>query len=229
MERVAKVVAGEWRSRSRTRVVAAVALGVAGLLGTGAAFSLHSLATALALAPDALTRAQAIRAEVNARYRLLPAGSSSPRRQVGRRHASRPPDDRLARKADLPYGQQNPLRDCSARARCLYPGRRPAWRVAVCMPRRQALEHALRALLETTASLVVVSFPTAQPVWVVCERDDLLASTDVPAVLKRVASNPANIDPPLCELAGRLTRSRLFAPDAMGPDDSIVALRAFGS
>jgi hypothetical protein len=118
---------------------------------------------------------------------------------------------------------------CSARARCPYPARWAAWRVAAFMPRRQALELALRTLLETSVSLVVVSLPTAQPVWAVFERDDLLASIDAPAVLDRLASSPAVIGFPLRELVGRLTRPRLFAPVALGPDDSIVAVRLFGS
>jgi hypothetical protein len=233
VERVAKVVATQWRSRSHTRVVAAVALGgaVAALLGTGAAFPLHSPATALALTPDALTRAQAIRAEVNARYRLLPG-----RRLLVTEATSTEGVTLLALwTTDWLEGRIVPTDNgihfaiCSARARCPYPGRRAAWRVAAFMPRRQALELALRTLLETTASLVVVSLPTAQPVWVVFERGDLLASTDAPAVLEWLASSPADIDLPLRELVDRLTRPRLFAPVAMGPDDSIVAVRLLGS
>jgi hypothetical protein len=233
VERVAKVVATQWRSRSHTRVVAAVALGgaVAALLGTGAAFPLHSPATALALTPDALTRAQAIRAEVNARYRLLPG-----RRLLVTEATSTEGVTMLTlMTADWLDGLVVPMDNginfsiCSARARCPYPARRAAWRVAAFMPRRQALELALRTLLETTVSLVVVSLPTAQPVWAVFERDDLFANIDAPEVLDRLASSPAVIDFPLRELVGRLTRPRLFAPAALGPDDSIVAVRLFGS
>lgn len=228
---MAKVAPTQWRSRSRTRLVAAVALGVAGLLGTGAAFPLHSPATALALAPDALTRADAIRAEVNARYRPLPG-----RRLVVAEATSTEGvtmltlmttdwlDGRVVR---MDNGINFSI--CSARARCPYPARWAAWRVAAFMPRRQALELALRTLLETTVSLVVVSLPTAQPVWAVFERDDLLANIDAPEVLDRLASSPAVIDFPLRELVGRLTRPRLFAPAALGPDDSIVAVQLFGS
>ena len=118
---------------------------------------------------------------------------------------------------------------CSARARCPHPARWAAWRVAAFLPRRQALELALRTLLETSVSLVVVSLPTPQPVWTVFERDDLLANIDAPAVLDKLASSPAVIDLPLRDFGGRLTRPRLFAPVAMGPDDSIVAVRLFGS
>jgi hypothetical protein len=227
---VANVVPTQRRSRSRTRLVAAVALGVAGLLGTGAAFPLRSAATALALAPDALTRAQAIRTEVNARYRPLPS------RKLVLTEATSMEGGMLALwNDDWLEGRVVPMDNgiyfsiCSARARCPYPARSAAWRVAAFMPRRQALELALRTLLETTVSLVVVSLPSAQPVWAVFDRDDLLANIDAPAVLDRLASSPAVIDPPLRKLVGRLTRPRLFAPVAMGPDDSIVAVRLFGS
>jgi hypothetical protein len=228
---VSKVVPTQSRSRSRTHLVAAVALGVAGLLGTGAAVLLRSPATALALAPDALTRAEAIRAEVNARYRPLPG-----RRLVVTEATSTEGVTMLTlMTTDWLDGRVVPMDNginfaiCSARARCPYPARWAAWRVAAFMPRRQALELALRTLLETSVSLVVVSLPTAQPVWAVFERDDLLASIDAPAVLDRLASSPAVIDFPLRELVGRLTRPRLFAPVALGPDDSIVAVRLFGS
>jgi hypothetical protein len=184
----------------------------------------------LALAPDALTRAQAIRTEVNARYRPLPS------RKLVLTEATSMEGGMLALwNDDWLEGRVVPMDNgiyfsiCSARARCPYPARSAAWRVAAFMPRRQALELALRTLLETTVSLVVVSLPSAQPVWAVFDRDDLLANIDAPAVLDRLASSPAVIDPPLRKLVGRLTRPRLFAPVAMGPDDSIVAVRLFGS
>ena len=48
-----------------------------------AALPASASATTSALKPEALTRARAIRAEINARSRLLPgAGSSSPRRRA---------------------------------------------------------------------------------------------------------------------------------------------------
>jgi len=96
------------------------------------------------------------------------------------------------------------------------------------MPRRQALELALRTFLETTVNLVV-SLPTAQPVWAVFERDDLHVSIDAGAVRDQLASSPTFSDRPLRELVGRLTRPRLFTPAALGPDDSIIAVRLFGS
>jgi hypothetical protein len=115
---------------------------------------------------------------------------------------------------------------CSARARCPYPAHWAAWQVATVLPRRQALELALRTFVDTSVHLVVVSLPTPQPVWAVFERD-ILRSIDVRAVLDRLASSPAVVDSPLRVLVDRLTRPRLFAPAAMGLDESIIAVQLF--
>ena len=201
-------------------------------LGAAAAVSAHSSETATpALTPDALMRAQAIRADVNARYRLLPGRKLVVTGATSTGGASM----LVLMTADWLEGRIVPTDNgiffdtCSARATCPYPVRRAAWPVAAFVPRRQALELALRTFLETTVSLVVVSLPTPHPVWVVFERDILLADMDAPAVLDRLASSPATTDLPLRELVVRLTRPRLVAPVAIGPDDSIVAVRLFGS
>jgi hypothetical protein len=79
-------------------------------------------------------------------------------------------------------------------------------------------------------SLVVVALPTAEPVWVVFERDDLLAGIDAAAVLVQLAVPAAVIDTPHRELVDRLTRPRLFVPIPIlpPPDDTIAAVRLFG-
>jgi hypothetical protein len=79
-------------------------------------------------------------------------------------------------------------------------------------------------------SLVVVALPTAEPVWVVFERDDLFASIDTAAVVDQLARPAAVIDRPLRELVGRLTRPRLFVPLPIlpPPDGTIYAVRLFG-
>jgi hypothetical protein len=207
-------------------MVAAVALS----MRASAAVPAHLSATAPAT-QDALARAQAIRAEVTARYRPL-----SGRKLVVTNATVMGGDSFLALwNHDWLDGRIVSVNGgiffdiCSARARCPYPARWAAWRVAAFMPRRQALELALRTFLETTVNLVVVSLPTAQPVWAVVERDDLLANIDAKAVLDQLASSPAVIEPPLRELVGRLTRPRLFAPAALGPDDSVIAVRLSGS
>jgi len=211
------------------RVLALTSVALA--MGASAAAPAHSSATAPALAPDGRTRAQAIRAEVNARYRLLPG-----RKLVVTGATSMGGVPFLALFShDWLEGRIVPVDNgihfdiCSARARCPYPARWAAWQVAADLPRRQALELALRTFLQTTVNLVVVSLPTAQPVWAIFERADLLANIGARAVLDRLASSPAVVDPPLRELVAGLTRPRLFVPAAIGPDDSIMAVRLFGS
>ncbi len=199
--------------------------------GASAAVPAHSSATAPTLTPNALSGTQAIRADVTARYRLLPGRKLVVTAATSTEGASM----LVLMTADWLEGRIVPTDNgiffdtCAARATCPYPVRRGAWSVAAFVPRRLALELALRSFLETTVSLVVVSLPTPHPVWVVFERDVLLADLDAPAVLDRLASSPATTDLSLRELVVRLTRPRLVAPVVMGSDDSIVAVRLFGS
>jgi hypothetical protein len=198
-------------------------------IATAGAAPERSSALGWSLPPAAVTRAQAIGAEVTARYRS-PSGRTLVVTEATGTQGSLLflwDKDRLA-------GRVVPLADgvyfsiCSAHASCPYPARRAAWRVAAVTPRRQALELALRTLLETTANLVVVSLPTAQPVWAVFERDDLLRTIDAEALLDRLGARPTVTMPLLRGLVDRLTRPRLFAPAAVGPSDTITAIRIFG-
>lgn len=199
--------------------------------GASAAVPAHSSATEPTLTPDALSGTQAIRAGVNALYRLVPGRELVVTAATSTGGASMlvlMTVDWLEWRI-VPTGNGIFFDTCAARARCPYPVRRAAWPVAAFVPRRMALELALRTFLETSVSLVVVSLPTPHPVWVVFERDVLLADLDAPAVLDRLASSPATTDLSLRELVVRLTRPRLVAPVVMGSDDSIVAVRLFGS
>jgi len=173
-----------------------------------------------------------IRAEVDARYRLVPG------RKLAVTEAT---STAVVESFTLLTDPFEPLRVvpadngiyfaiCSARAKCPYPARSAAWPAVAFLPRRQALELALRTFLETSVSLVVVALPTAEPVWVVFERDDLLANINAPAVIDQLAGPAAAINTPLWELVGRLTRPRLFRPLPIlpPPDDTIYAVRLFG-
>ncbi|HSI98542.1 MAG TPA: hypothetical protein VK926_09280, partial [Gaiellaceae bacterium] len=184
--------------------------------------------SASALEPEALAHARLVRAEVTARYRLLPG-----RRLVVTEATSTGVVGSLTLITDwlepwrvVPADNGIYFALCSARAKCPYPARTAAWPVEAFLPRRMAFELALRTLLETSVSLVVVALPTARPAWVVVERDDLLASADAPAVLDSLASNPAVTDPPLRQLVDRITRPRLFVPLPIlpPPDDTIYAV-----
>jgi hypothetical protein len=199
--------------------------------GAVAASPAPAATTTSALAPETLTRARVIRAEVNARYRLMPG-----RKLVVTEATTTGVVETLTLVTDwlepprvVPADNGIYFAICSVRAKCPYPARSAAWRAAAFLPRRQALELALRTFLETSASLVVVALPTAEPVWVVFQRDDLLADMDAPTVLNQPASNPAAIDTPLRELVRRLTRPRLFLPLPIlpPPDDTIYAVQLF--
>jgi hypothetical protein len=190
----------------------------------------RSSALGRSLTPEALTRAQAIRAEVTARYRQQPGRTLVVTEATGTQGSLL-----FLWERDGLAGRVVPLADgvyfsiCSAHANCPYPARRAAWRLAAVMPHRQALELALRTLLETTANLVVVSLPTATPVWAVFERHDLLPTIDAGALLDRLGSSPTVTVPLLRAVVERLTRPRLFAPVGVGPNDTITAMRVFGS
>jgi hypothetical protein len=203
--------------------------------GAAAAVTAHSSATAAsetaaALEPKALTRARAVRAEVSARYRLLPG-----RKLVVTEATTTGVVETLTLVTDwldphvVPADNGIYFAICSLRARCPYPRRSAAWQALAFLPRRQALELALRTLLETSVSLVVVALPTTEPVWVVFERDHLLSSIDGPAALEQLAASRASVQPPLRKLVDQLTRPRLFAPLPIlpPPDDTIYATPLF--
>jgi hypothetical protein len=174
-------------------------------------------ATAIAavLAPAALTHAREIRKAVNTRYRNMPdrnlvVREAKPLAPVGwtlTLWVEDPVEPFRVVEADNGIF----FSICSPRATCPYPrrGARPA---VAFTPRRIALELALRTFLGTSVSLVVVALPTAEPVWLVAERDDLLGSVDPRALVDRLTDHSAVDDTEFRNLVDRLTLSRLFRP-----------------
>jgi hypothetical protein len=217
---------GRWKlTRTLTLVLATlVAVDVA-------AIPAHSASSASALETEALTRARVIRAEVTARYRHAPGRklAVTEATPTGVVESITLITDWLEPWRVVPADNGVYFAICAVRAKCPYPVRSAVWPAGTFLPRRMALELAVRTLVETSVDLVVVALPTARPAWVVVERDDLLASVDTSAVLDQLASNPAVIDPPLRELVDRVTRPRLFVPLPIlpPPDDTIYALRLF--
>jgi hypothetical protein len=215
--------AGRWNlARKLLLVLAMLAAGVVAVPPA------HPSSTSSTLEPQSLTRARLIRAEVTARYRKVP----------GRKFAvTEATSTAVVRSVTLVTDWLEPrvvpadngiyFALCSSHARCPYPVQSAAWRAAAFLPRRQALELALRTFLETSVDLVLVALPTAEPVWLVFERDEFLTSIDVPVLRDQLSSDPADTDEPLRELVGRLTRPRLFVPLPIlpPPDDTIYALR----
>jgi hypothetical protein len=182
-------------------------------IGAIAALPGHALG-ASATDSETLTRAQVIGAEVDARYRKLAVTEVT---TTG-----------VVESLTLVEGGLEPLRVvpaangiyfalCAARARCPYPVRSAVWRMGAALPRRVAVELALRTFLETSATLVVVALPTAEPVWLLFERDDFLRAASASQPLDR-------FDDPLVDL---LTRPRLYLPLPIlpPPKDTLFALR----
>jgi hypothetical protein len=210
-------------------------LATLGLVATGAAaFTAAAPATASELDPKALARARVIRADVDARYRLVPG-----RRLAVTEATTTGVVESLTLVSDLfelprvvPAENGIYFAICSARATCPYPARSASWPAAAFLPRRQALELAVRTFRETSAALVVVALPTAQPVWVVFERDDLLAEVDARAALDQLAADATVVDIPLRGIVDRLTRPRLFVPLAIVPvsltRETLLAVSLFG-
>ena len=102
---------------------------------------------------------------------------------------------------------------CPLRATCPNPARRSARPAEAFLPRRQAIELALRTFIETSADVVAVSLPTARFVLFIVEREELEREVDMPALAERLARDPASAaDASLRENVDQLTYSRIFAP-----------------
>jgi hypothetical protein len=207
--------------RSLAPVAAAIIVAAAAIPAAAAT------AAASDLAPETLAQAQTIRTQVTARYRLVPG-----RKLVVTEATTMAVVDSLtlldgpAEPRIVPTANGIYFAICASGATCPYPTRARSWPEGAHLPRQQALELALRTFLETTASLVVVGLPTARPVWVVFERDDLLASADGAEVLGGLAARRAVAGEPRSTLVDRLTRPRLFVPLPVLPPSRETILAA---
>jgi hypothetical protein len=197
----------------RTLVVGAVAT----LLGAAA-----TSATASA-APEPLERAAAIRAEVDARYRLVPGRglrvTEAATTSVIESFTLLTPDLLETRVVPADNGLYFAL--CPLRATCPYPARRRSRPAADAFPRRVALELALRTFVETSASVVAVSLPTPRFVIFVVERDELAREVNVPALAEALRGEFAGSAAAwLQHTVDRVTRGRIFVPLGLEPTAS---------
>jgi hypothetical protein len=220
------------RERSATKRTKGIRLIPLLVVAAAAALAIAALATLVSAAaastvaaptmesrhePQILAQARVIRAEVNARYRLMPG-----RKLAVTEATTTSVVESLTLITDLFKAPRVVPADngiyfalCPARATCPYPARSASWPALAFLPRRQALELAIRTFLETSASLVVVALPTAKPIWLVFTRDDLLAQLDAPALRDRLAVRSELLDTTLLQAVDRLTRPRLFIPVAI--------------
>jgi hypothetical protein len=100
---------------------------------------------------------------------------------------------------------------CPVRAACPYPAPRFARPGADLVPRRLALELALRTFLETSADVVAVSLPTPRFIIFIAERSELTREVDLPTLARALDGDPARaLSASLAEVVDRMTRPRTF-------------------
>lgn len=163
--------------------------------------------------PPTLVQAQKIRAEINERY-LAPGGpglavTEASSTAVLESFSLLTPEGLRVVPAD--GGIYFAI--CPRRARCPFPARGSARPASAFLPRRQALELALRTFLETPADVVAVSLPTTRFVLFIVERGELEREVDMPTLMKSLAGNPTiGVDASLRRSVDQLTYSRIFIP-----------------
>jgi hypothetical protein len=164
--------------------------------------------------PPALVQAQKIRAQINARYLArrgpdLAVTEASSTGVIESFTLTTGTDGLRVVSAD--GGIYFAL--CPRHASCPHPVRGSGRPAAAFLPRRQALELALRTFLETPADVVAVSLPTTRFVLFIVERTDLEREVDMPTLMKRLAGNPTiAVDASLRRSVNQLTYSRIFLP-----------------
>lgn len=187
-----------------------------GMLGSSA----DAASDVPAIEPASLARAQAIRAEVTARYRVLPgqglAVTEATSTDVVESFALAAPDFLTTRFLPADNGVWYAI--CPVRATCPYPAPRFARPAADPVPRRLALELALRTFLETSAGLVAVLLPSPRFVVFIVEREELAHEVDMRALTEALRGDPVRgLSSSLAEVVDRVTRPRVFLALGLWP------------
>jgi hypothetical protein len=216
------------REAGRARVARAAEIGLQlaiALLAVGAALALPAKGSSAssALEPRTLARAQAIRAQVNARYRAVPgralAVTEASSTGVVESFTLLTPDLLETRVLAADNGIYYAI--CPLRAVCPYPATRLARPAADRLPRRLALELALRTFLETSADLVAVSLPTPRFIVFIVERAELAREVNVPALADALDGDPSRaLSVSLEGIVDRVTRPRTFLSFGLEPTPS---------
>jgi hypothetical protein len=178
-----------------------------------AAFPVQASPTASALESRSLAHARTIQAQLDARYRLLPgrglAVTEATSTAVVESFTLLTPD--LLEARFLPADNGIWYAICPVRATCPYPARRFARPAADFVPRRLALELAVRTFLETSVDVVAVSLPTPRFIAFIVERKELAREVDLPALTKALRGDPARaLSSSLEWVVDRVTRPRIF-------------------
>jgi hypothetical protein len=110
---------------------------------------------------------------------------------------------------------------CPLRATCPYPARRFARPAADLVPRRLALELALRTFLETSADVVAVSLPTPRFIVFIVERAELAREVDLRGLASALGGDPSRALSALLEgIVDWVTRPRTFLSLGLEPTPS---------
>jgi hypothetical protein len=183
--------------------------------------------------PTSLARAQTIRAQLDARYRVVRGRALAVTEASGtgvvESFTLLTPD--LLETRVLPADNGIYYALCPVRASCPYPARRFARPAAELLPRRLALELALRTFLETSADVVAVSLPTPRFILFVVEREELAREVDLSAQAKALDRDPSRpLSSSLEVIVDRVTRPRVYVtlglePTASGRDTLVAVPR----
>lgn len=157
----------------------------------------------------AVSFAESIRLEVSSRY----ARSGGPGLEVTEASSTSVVESFTLLSANLADARIVPADNgvyyavCPVRAKCPYPARRFAHSAGSFLPRRIALELAVRTFQETSANVVAVLLPTTRFVLFIIERSDL----DLSLLAGPLARNPHRPAPAaLRMLIDRTTRPRVY-------------------
>ena len=183
------------------------------------------------LEPSSLARAQTIRGQLDARYRVVRgrglAVTEATSTGVVESFTLLTLD--LLETRILPADNGIYYAICPVRATCPYPARRvrPAGRGA--LPRRLALQLALRTFLETSADVVAVSLPTPRFILFVVEREELAREVDLATLANALDRDPSRaLSSSLEAIVDRLTRPRVYVTLGLEPTpsgrDTLVAV-----
>jgi hypothetical protein len=210
-------------------VLGATAMLVAELVGatlTALSFpasASHAATTASLLEGKALTHARETGLKVDARYRHVLGGKLA----VAEATTTSVVESFTLLSANLQETRVVPADNgiyfaiCPRGATCPYPAARVARPAADFLPRRLALELALRTLSKTSADVVAVSLPTPRSVLLVVEREDLLRELEVPALADALGGDPAVPPGPwLQAVVDKITRPRVFVALGLEPTPS---------
>jgi hypothetical protein len=189
-------------------------------IGAVAAFPVQASSAASTLEPRSLARAQTIRAELDARYRVLPgrglAVTEATSTGVVESFSLLTPDLLEMRVLAADNGVWYAI--CPVRAICPYPSRHLARSTADIVPRRLALGLALRTFLETSADVVGVSLPSRSFMAFVIERKELAREVDVRQLATALRGDPARtLSASLQAVVERVTRPRVFVGVGLEP------------